>query len=104
MAAPGPETSGLAKPARRPLRRLMRGAVLLALAILAVLGGGFVWFVWHVPATEVALNHVSGFRSGVAGVYNRAQLEPQIRHALNVWDAHVREIVEGRVGGDLCQV
>src|SRR6185436_4928496 len=37
-------------------RRLMRGAVLVALAILAVLGGGFVWFVWHVPATEVALN------------------------------------------------
>ncbi|MGB9366058.1 MAG: YdcF family protein [Xanthobacteraceae bacterium] len=33
----------------------MRGAVLLALAILAVLGGGFVWFVWHVPATEITL-------------------------------------------------
>lgn len=55
MAAPGPEASGLAKPAQRPLRRLMRGAVLLALAILAVLGGGFVWFVWHVPATEITL-------------------------------------------------
>jgi uncharacterized SAM-binding protein YcdF (DUF218 family) len=56
MAAPGPEISGLAKPARTPLRRLMRGAVFFALAILAVLGGGFVWFVWRVPATEVALN------------------------------------------------
>jgi uncharacterized SAM-binding protein YcdF (DUF218 family) len=56
MAAPGPEISGLAKPARRPLRRLLRGAVLLALALLAVLGGGFVWFVSHVPATEVALD------------------------------------------------
>ncbi len=56
MAAPGPETSGLAKPARRPLRHLMRGAVFLALAILVLFGGGFVWFVWHVPATEVALN------------------------------------------------
>jgi uncharacterized SAM-binding protein YcdF (DUF218 family) len=56
MAAPGPDTSGLANPARRPLRHLMRGAVLLALAILAVLGGGFVWFVSHVPATEVTLN------------------------------------------------
>jgi uncharacterized SAM-binding protein YcdF (DUF218 family) len=56
MAAPGPETSGLAKPARSPLRHLARGAVLFALAALAVLGSGFVWFVWHVPATEVALD------------------------------------------------
>jgi uncharacterized SAM-binding protein YcdF (DUF218 family) len=38
------------------LRHLMRGAVLLALIVLAVLGGGFVWFVSHVPATEVTLN------------------------------------------------
>jgi len=56
MAAPGPETSGLAKPARRPLRRLARGAVLFALAFLVAFGGGFAWFVWHVPATEVTLN------------------------------------------------
>ena len=56
MAAPGPDDSGLARPARRPLRRLARGAVLFALTLLVVLGGGFVWFVWHVPATEVTLN------------------------------------------------
>jgi uncharacterized SAM-binding protein YcdF (DUF218 family) len=56
MAPSGPEIAGVAKPARSPLRHLMRGAGLLALAILAVLGGGFVWFVSHVPATEVTLN------------------------------------------------
>jgi len=56
MTASGPETTGLAKPARTPLRRLMRGTVLLALVILAILGGGFVWFISHVPATEIALN------------------------------------------------
>ncbi|MEJ0078839.1 MAG: YdcF family protein [Alphaproteobacteria bacterium] len=56
MAAPGPESSGFAKPARRPLRGLARGAFVFALAILAAIGGGFVWFVWHVPATEVTLN------------------------------------------------
>jgi integrase len=49
---------------------------------------------------EAVLNHVSGFRSGVAGTYNRAQLEGPMRHALNVWDAHVRDIVEGRTAGD----
>ena len=56
MTASGPETTGLAKPARTPLRRLMRGTVLLALVILAILGGGFVWFISHVPATEITLN------------------------------------------------
>src|SRR5215475_1186050 len=56
MAAPGPDTSGLAKRTRAPFRRLARGIFLFALAIVAVIGGGFVWFVWHVPATEVTLN------------------------------------------------
>jgi uncharacterized SAM-binding protein YcdF (DUF218 family) len=55
MAVPGPDTSGLAKPARRPLRWFARGMFLFALAIVAAIGGGFVWFVWHVPATEVTL-------------------------------------------------
>jgi integrase len=49
---------------------------------------------------EAALNHVSGFRHGVAGVYNLAALEGPIRHALTTWEAHVLEIAEGRVHGD----
>jgi hypothetical protein len=49
---------------------------------------------------EAAIGHVSGFRAGVSGVYNRSIREPQIRHALAVWDQHIREIVEGRVTGD----
>jgi len=56
MAAPGPETSGLAAPARRPLRRVARGALVFAMALAVVLGGGFVWFVSNVPATEITLN------------------------------------------------
>ena len=55
MTAPGPDTSGLATPARRPLRWFARGMFLFALAVVAAIGGGFVWFVWHVPATEVTL-------------------------------------------------
>jgi integrase len=49
---------------------------------------------------EAALNHVSGFRHGVAGDYNLSQLEAPIRHALATWNTHVMEIVEGRVRGD----
>jgi integrase len=49
---------------------------------------------------EAALNHVSGFRRGVAGVYNHATYESQIRHALLTWETHVMSIVKGRVAGD----
>jgi len=56
MAAPAPEISGTAKPARRPLRRLARVALVSASALLVLLGIGFVWFVSHVPSTEVTLS------------------------------------------------
>src|SRR3954469_8295031 len=56
MAAPGPETSGFAKTARRPLQRFARGMFLFALTFVAAIGAGFVWFVWHLPGTEVALH------------------------------------------------
>jgi integrase len=34
---------------------------------------------------EQALNHVSGHKAGVAGVYNRARYEPEMRAALQKW-------------------
>jgi uncharacterized SAM-binding protein YcdF (DUF218 family) len=40
---------------KRPLRRLARGVLLAAIVLLALFGGGLVWFIWNVPATEVAL-------------------------------------------------
>jgi integrase len=44
---------------------------------------------------EAVLNHFSGHRSGVAGTYNRARYERQIRNALARWNDHVQSIVEG---------
>jgi integrase len=41
---------------------------------------------------EAILNHVSGHRSGVAGVYNRAQYEGEMRQALQRWSDHVEAI------------
>ena len=37
-------------------RRLLRAGLLAMLAVIVAMGGGFVWFVLHVPAEEVALN------------------------------------------------
>jgi integrase len=45
---------------------------------------------------EAVLNHVSGHKSGVAGVYNRATYEAEKATALSRWAEHVAAIVEGR--------
>jgi integrase len=44
---------------------------------------------------EAVLNHVSGHKSGVAGVYNRASYEREVRAALLVWADHLESIVHG---------
>jgi integrase len=44
---------------------------------------------------EAVLNHVSGHKSGVAGIYNRATYDKEKREALNFWAAHLLAVVEG---------
>jgi integrase len=45
---------------------------------------------------EAVLNHVSGHRAGVAGIYNRATYSAEKRQALDRWADHIMAIVEGR--------
>jgi len=45
---------------------------------------------------EATLNHISGHKGGVAGIYNRASYEAEKATALNRWAEHVAAIVEGR--------
>jgi integrase len=45
---------------------------------------------------EAVLNHVSGHKAGVAGIYNRSTYEPQKRIALEKWADYVTEIVTGK--------
>lgn len=47
-------------------------------------------------AIESALNHYSGHRRGVGGVYNRSPYEREVTTALAVWAAHVLALVEDR--------
>jgi hypothetical protein len=44
---------------------------------------------------EAILNHVSGHKAGVAGVYNKSRYEREARAALAQWEDHVRALVEG---------
>jgi integrase len=42
---------------------------------------------------EAVLNHVSGAKAGVAGIYNRAVYADEKRDALELWAAHVQGLV-----------
>ena len=44
---------------------------------------------------EALLNHQSGHRAGVAGIYNRSPYEREVRAALALWADHIRTIAEG---------
>jgi integrase len=43
---------------------------------------------------ELAVNHVSGHRGGIAGVYNRSELLGERKAALERWSAHVEALVK----------
>jgi integrase len=45
---------------------------------------------------EAVLNHISGHKAGVAGIYNRSTYDREKRDALNLWAEHLLAIVGGR--------
>ena len=47
-----------------------------------------------IEVTEAVLNHISGTRAGVAGIYNRYKYEPEKRAALEAWDMRVRNLLD----------
>jgi integrase len=42
---------------------------------------------------EAVLNHVSGHKAGVAGIYNRSTYDREKREALNLWAEHLMAVV-----------
>jgi integrase len=44
---------------------------------------------------EEILNHQSGHRRGVAGIYNKSPYEREVRAAMAMWSDHVRALIEG---------
>ena len=45
---------------------------------------------------EACLNHISGHKAGVAGVYNRATYSAEKKSALQRWADHVDGIIDGQ--------
>jgi hypothetical protein len=45
---------------------------------------------------EAVVNHISGAKASVAGIYNRSELMPERRAALERWSTHVLGLVSGQ--------
>jgi hypothetical protein len=59
----------------------------------------------RVEVTEALLNHVSGSRAGIVGVYQRHGWDQEKAEALRAWDKHVLSTVESRVEvGDVVEL
>jgi hypothetical protein len=49
----------------------------------------------RLEVTEAVLNHISGNRGGIAGVYQRHDWAAEKRAALDSWAAHVLAVAKG---------
>jgi hypothetical protein len=47
---------------------------------------------------EAIVNHVSGHKAGVAGIYNKAVYLNERRQALDMWAAQIAALVVGGTG------
>jgi integrase len=54
--------------------------------------------------TEAVLNHVSGSKAGVAGVYQRHDWREEKRDALNAWAAHVERLLSPADGSNVIEM
>jgi hypothetical protein len=43
---------------------------------------------------EALLNHVSGTRAGIVGIYQRYDYLPEMREALEKWEQHLAHLLE----------
>jgi hypothetical protein len=50
----------------------------------------------RLEVTEAVLNHISGSRGGIAGVYQRHDWAAEKRAALDAWAAHILAAIDGR--------
>lgn len=53
---------------------------------------------------EAIVNHVSGHKSGVAGIYNRATYNEERRQAMDAWGRYIEKIVSGHGSPNVVQM
>jgi hypothetical protein len=60
--------------------------------------------IFDLPTTEAILNHSSGSRAGIIGIYQRHDYADEKLAALDAWGAHVMALVEGRAPGKVLPI
>jgi len=80
-----PKASGEAKPMTDWRHHDLRRTVAARMADLGI----------EPHEIEAVLNHVSGAKAGVAGVYNRSLYAAEKRAALETWANHIRAVLDG---------
>jgi hypothetical protein len=50
---------------------------------------------------EAVLNHISGHKAGIAGVYNRALYPTEKRQALDLLAAHIEALIAGKPASNI---
>ena len=79
---------------RRAVRRIGRDMLGRALyAAQEVVSTGMAELGVQPNVIEAVLNHRSGHKAGVAGVYNRAAYEQDVKRALALWADHLAAVV-----------
>jgi integrase len=58
----------------------------------------------RLEVTEAVLNHVSGSRAGVTGIYQRHTWADEKRAALNAWAKHVERVVGGEAEDNVVRI
>jgi hypothetical protein len=53
----------------------------------------------RLEVTEAVLNHVSGSRAGVVGIYQRHDWSVEKRAALDAWARHILALAAGEIDG-----
>ena len=53
---------------------------------------------------EACLNHVSGHKAGVAGVYNRAAYAEPKRRAFEIWETHINMLLAQASGANVVKL
>jgi integrase len=53
---------------------------------------------------EAILNHISGHKAGVAGIYNRSTYSAEKRAALELWAGHLQTVIAQADGGNITKL
>ena len=56
------------------------------------------------PVTEAVLNHISGSKGGIVGIYQRHEYTDEKREALDKWAGHIEKLININVTGRVARL